>query len=182
MLSETNTHSFENWGLERYKIDFSTLMSMAWCTTVHGGYDLVKPIDVPENIFIARRVAGLHQTLSETNRHCTRGGGSQRSCGFRKKGFIGVRKVYFKASQSPASDPPSNCFVLCELLQSKSLPPPHPPTAWIDVISKQWQPVLWKTNFETKVVSCDHDMLFFSSSCFANSSQTTVQLTFGQPV
>ena len=102
MLSKTNTHSFENWGLERYKIDFSTLMSMAWCTTVHGGYDLVKPIDVPENIFIARRVAGLHQTLSETNRHCTRGGGSQRSCGFRKKGFIGVRKVYFKASQSPA--------------------------------------------------------------------------------
>ena len=182
MLSETNTHSFENWGLERYNIDFSTLMSMAWCTTVHGGYDLVKPIDVPENIFIARRVAGLHQTLSETNRHCTRGGGSQRSCGFRKKGFIGVRKVYFKASQSPASDPPSNCFVLCELLQSKSLPPPHPPTAWIDVISKQWQPVLWKTNFETKVVSCDHDMLFFSSSCFANPSQTTVQLTFGQPV
>ena len=72
MLSETNTHSFENWGLERYKIDFSTLMSMAWCTTVHGGYDLVKPIDVPENIFIARRVAGLHQTLSETNRHCTK--------------------------------------------------------------------------------------------------------------
>ena len=66
MLSETNTHSFENRGLERYKIDFSTLMSTAWWTTVHGGYDLVKPIDVPENIFIARRVAGLHQTMSET--------------------------------------------------------------------------------------------------------------------
>ena len=96
MLSETNTHSFENRGLERCKIDFSTLMSTAWWTTVHGGYDLVKPIDVPENIFIARRVAGLHQTLSETNRQCTRGGGSQRSGGFGKKVLLVSEKCNSK--------------------------------------------------------------------------------------
>ena len=158
-------------------------MSTAWWTTVHGGYNLVKPIDVPENIFIARRVAGLHQTLSETNRHCTKEEvGPKGHAALKKKVLLVSEKCTSKPHNPLPQTRLQNCFVLCELLQSKSLPPPHPPTAWIDVISKQWQPVLWKTNFETKVVSCDHDMLFFSSSCFANPSQTTLQLTFGQLV
>ena len=137
MLSETNTHSFENRGLERYKIDFSTLMSTAWWTTVHGGYDLVKPIDVPENIFIARRVAGLHQTLSETNRQCTRGGGSQRSGGFGKK----VLLVSEKCTSKPHNPLPltrlQTVLYFVNFCRARVYHRATPSN--MNVISKQWQ-------------------------------------------
>ena len=181
MLSETNTHSFENRGLERYKIDFSTLMSTAWWTTVHGGYDLVKPIDVPENISIARRVAGLHQTLSETTRHCTRGGGSQRSGGFGKK----VLLVSEKCTSKPHNPLPltrlQTVLYFVNFCRARVYHRATPSNSmnWCHLKAVTASALENKFRNESSVLWSWH--VVFGSGCFANPSQTTVQLTFGQP-
>ena len=157
-------------------------MSTAWCTTVHGGYDLVKPIDVPENIFIARRVAGLHQTLSETNRHCTRGGGSQRSCGFGKKRFYCCQKSVLQSLTIPWLWPAFKlfCTLWTSAEQESTTATPSNSMNWCHLKAVTAGALKNKFWNESSVLWSWH--VVFSSSCFANPSQTTLQLTFGQLV
>ena len=155
-------------------------MSTAWWTTLHGGYDLVKPIDVPENIFIARRVAGLHQTPSETTRHCTRGGGSQRLNAVLEKRFYWCQKSVFQSLTIPCLWTAFKLFcTLWTSAEQESTTATPSNMNWCHlkaVTASALENEFWN---ESSVLWSWH--VVFSSSCFANPSQTTVQLTFGQP-